>query len=150
MEPLYSPQSRAERLIAGGRVVLAVSSLFAVWLDPSEPAKYAGIAYSLLVSYVVYRPADRGTGLALRRAVEPPAAGHPLLRPRLLLALHLLHRRPGEPVHGLLRLLSRLRHPALAVAGDAVDGGGLAGGLPGGGALFHGGGGRSRPFRSIR
>lgn len=54
MEPLYSPQSRAERLIAGGRVVLAASSLFAVWLDPSEPSKYAGIAYSLLVSYVVY------------------------------------------------------------------------------------------------
>ena len=54
MEPLYSPQSRADRLIAGGRVILAVSSLFAVWLDPSEPAKYAGIAYSLLVSYVVY------------------------------------------------------------------------------------------------
>jgi signal transduction histidine kinase len=54
MEPLYSPQSRAERLIAGGRVVLAASSLFAVWLDPSEPSKFAGIAYSLLVSYVVY------------------------------------------------------------------------------------------------
>ncbi len=54
MEPLYSPQSRAERLIAGGRVILAACSLFAVWLDPSEPAKYAGIAYSLLVSYVVY------------------------------------------------------------------------------------------------
>ena len=54
MEPLYSPQSRAERLIAGGRVALAVSSLFAIWLDPSEPAKYARIAYSLLVFYVVY------------------------------------------------------------------------------------------------
>lgn len=54
MEPLYSPQSRAERLIAAGRVVLAASSLFAVWLDPSEPAKYAQIAYSLLVAYVVY------------------------------------------------------------------------------------------------
>lgn len=57
MEPLYSPQSRAERLIAGGRVVLAVSSLFAIWLDPSEPAKYARIAYSLLVSYVLYSAA---------------------------------------------------------------------------------------------
>lgn len=54
MEPLYSPQSRAERLIAAGRVVLAASSLFAVWLDPSEPAKYASIAYSLLVAYVGY------------------------------------------------------------------------------------------------
>lgn len=54
MEPLYSPQSRAERLIAGGRIVLAVSSLFAVWFDPSEPTNYAPIAYSLLVLYVVY------------------------------------------------------------------------------------------------
>ncbi len=54
MEPLYSPQSRAERLIAGGRVILAACSLFAVWFDPTEPAKYAHIAYSLLVSYVVY------------------------------------------------------------------------------------------------
>ena len=54
MEPLYSPQSRAERLIAAGRVVLAASSLFAVWLDPTEPAKYAQVAYSLLVFYVLY------------------------------------------------------------------------------------------------
>jgi signal transduction histidine kinase len=57
MEALYSPQSRAERLIAAGRVVLAVSSLFAVWLDPAEPAKYADVAYSLLVAYVVYAAA---------------------------------------------------------------------------------------------
>lgn len=57
IEPLYSPQSRAERLIAAGRVVLAVSSLFAVWLDPAEPAKYADVAYSLLAAYVVYAAA---------------------------------------------------------------------------------------------
>jgi signal transduction histidine kinase len=57
MEPLYSPQSRAERLIAGGRVVLAASSLFAVWLEPSEPAKFASVAYSLLASYLVYSAA---------------------------------------------------------------------------------------------
>ena len=49
-----NPQLRAERLIAGGRVVLAASSLFAVWLDPTEPAKYAAIAYSLLAAYVGY------------------------------------------------------------------------------------------------
>lgn len=54
MDALYAPQSRSERLIAGGRVVLAGSSLFAVWLDPSEPAKYAHIAYSLLAAYLVY------------------------------------------------------------------------------------------------
>lgn len=54
MEPLYSPQSRAERLIAAGRVVLAISALFAIWFDPSEPVNLARIAYSLLVAYVVY------------------------------------------------------------------------------------------------
>ncbi|HVS15667.1 MAG TPA: histidine kinase [Thermoanaerobaculia bacterium] len=54
MLELSPPQSLAERLIASGRVVLAASSLFAVWLDPSEPAKYAGIAYGLLVAYLGY------------------------------------------------------------------------------------------------
>ena len=54
METLYSPQSRSERFIAAGRVVLAASSLFSVWFDPSEPAKHAQVAYSLLVAYVVY------------------------------------------------------------------------------------------------
>src|SRR5690349_13715300 len=51
---LYTPESRAERLIAGGRIALAASALIAVWLDPTEPAKYAAIAYSLLVAYVFY------------------------------------------------------------------------------------------------
>ena len=54
MESLFSHRSRAERLIAGGRIVLAASSLFAVWRDPSEPAKYASIAYSLLIAYLIY------------------------------------------------------------------------------------------------
>ena len=44
-------------LIAAGRVVLAVSSLFAVWLDPAEPAKFADVAYSLLAAYVAYAAA---------------------------------------------------------------------------------------------
>ena len=47
-------QTRAERLIAAGRVVLSVSSLLAVWLDPTEPSRYAAIAYSLLAAYMVY------------------------------------------------------------------------------------------------
>ena len=47
-------QSRAERLIAISRVTLSVFSLLAIWLDPTEPARYASIAYSLLAVYVVY------------------------------------------------------------------------------------------------
>lgn len=50
----YSPRSRAERLIAAGRVVLASFSLLAIWLDPSEPSKYANTAYALLAVYVAY------------------------------------------------------------------------------------------------
>ncbi|HET6372524.1 MAG TPA: histidine kinase, partial [Candidatus Polarisedimenticolia bacterium] len=54
MNAVYVPQSRAERLIALGRVALAGASLFAVWFDPTQPAKYANIAYSLLAAYVGY------------------------------------------------------------------------------------------------
>jgi signal transduction histidine kinase len=52
-----APRLRPERLIAAGRVVLAVFSLFAVWLDPTEPANYARVAYGLLAAYVVYAAA---------------------------------------------------------------------------------------------
>lgn len=54
MDSFYSPRRRPERLIAAGRVVLGASSLFAVWLDPLEPAKHAQTAYLLLVAYLVY------------------------------------------------------------------------------------------------
>jgi hypothetical protein len=53
-QTLYFPQSRAARLIATGRVVFAAVSLFAIWLDPAAPAKYAEITYTLLVAYVLY------------------------------------------------------------------------------------------------
>jgi signal transduction histidine kinase len=54
LEPWYAPRMRPERLIAAGRVVLGVASLFAVWLDPDEPIRYAAIAYGVLLAYVVY------------------------------------------------------------------------------------------------
>jgi signal transduction histidine kinase len=54
MDALYSPQRRSDRLIATGRVILAASSLLAVWLDPSEPANQAPVAYALLIAYLVY------------------------------------------------------------------------------------------------
>lgn len=50
----FSARGRAERLIAVGRTVLAGASLFAIWLDPSEPARFATIAYGTLIAYVVY------------------------------------------------------------------------------------------------
>ncbi len=54
MQPPFPPRLRAERLIAVGRVVLAGSSLLALWRDPSEPAKYAATAYGLLAAYLAY------------------------------------------------------------------------------------------------
>lgn len=53
--PLHNTfRSRAERLAAVGRFVLAGLTLLAIWIDPSEPSKYAGTAYALLVTYVGY------------------------------------------------------------------------------------------------
>jgi signal transduction histidine kinase len=46
--------SRAERLVAGGRVVLAVFSLTAVIIDPFEPARIQTQTYSLLAIYACY------------------------------------------------------------------------------------------------
>src|SRR6266540_2442009 len=54
LQKSYTPQSRAERVIAGSRVVLAVSTLLTVWLDPSEPSKYAESAFTLTTLYSVY------------------------------------------------------------------------------------------------
>jgi signal transduction histidine kinase len=46
--------SRTERAIVIARVVLAASSLFAVWLDPIESTRYAIPAYTLHSIYAVY------------------------------------------------------------------------------------------------
>jgi signal transduction histidine kinase len=43
-----------ERTIAISRVVLAAASLFALWLDPTEPARYVAPTYALHTIYVAY------------------------------------------------------------------------------------------------
>jgi signal transduction histidine kinase len=50
----YSPHSHAERLIAAARVILGAFSFLAIWLDPTEPSKYAETAYKLLAGYLLY------------------------------------------------------------------------------------------------
>ncbi|MBI4464359.1 MAG: hypothetical protein HY647_06605 [Acidobacteria bacterium] len=45
---------RAEQLLALGRTFLAVGSLVAIYLDPSEPTRYAPLAYTSLLLYVLY------------------------------------------------------------------------------------------------
>ncbi len=41
-------------MIAGTRIVLGASSLFAIWLDPAEPARFVAATYSAHVIYVTY------------------------------------------------------------------------------------------------
>ena len=45
---------RIERTLATARAFLAVSSLVAIWIDPTQPASYAALSYGLLVMYVVH------------------------------------------------------------------------------------------------
>ena len=45
---------RVERPIAAVRVALAATSLFAVWLDPAEPARNVVLTYNLHASYLAY------------------------------------------------------------------------------------------------
>jgi hypothetical protein len=52
--PIRTSRVRAERAIAAARVVLGISSLFAVWLDPAEPAHFVQLTYALHALYVGY------------------------------------------------------------------------------------------------
>ena len=45
---------RVERVLASARVLLACAGLLAIYLDPTEPSRYANVAYGVLISYVVY------------------------------------------------------------------------------------------------
>jgi signal transduction histidine kinase len=54
MSQRLTPQSRAERLIAVGRLALALASLAAIYFDPLEPSRFPAFTYGLLVVYAVY------------------------------------------------------------------------------------------------
>lgn len=56
---------RSERVIGIGRTVLAAFSLLAIWLDPSEPAKYVAATYALLAGYLAYAVVLLGFVLAI-------------------------------------------------------------------------------------
>ena len=59
-----------ERVLAGVRVLLSVTSFVSICIDPTEPARYVAIAYALSVLYAVQ---SAGLALALRTAREWPA-----------------------------------------------------------------------------
>lgn len=69
IRPDYAPHARAERLIAMGRLVLALASLTAVYLEPSTPAQYQRATYALLAVYTVY--ALVAAAIAWRSPVPP-------------------------------------------------------------------------------
>lgn len=47
-------RARVERVIGLVRIGIAGSSLFAVWMDPAEPGRYASLTYSLHSIYLAY------------------------------------------------------------------------------------------------
>ncbi len=49
-----SEAQRVERMLAGARTFLAIASFVAIYLDPTEPSRYASLAYGLLAAYVVH------------------------------------------------------------------------------------------------
>lgn len=63
------PQSRVERLIAFGRLVLAVASLAAIYVDPFEPARFPELTYTLLAVYAAY-----ALGCAVWSVIAPDAS----------------------------------------------------------------------------
>jgi signal transduction histidine kinase len=44
---------RVERIISFARVLVSAIALLAIWLDPTEPARYASITYTLAATYVI-------------------------------------------------------------------------------------------------
>ena len=50
----YTQQVRIEWFVALGRTLLATCSLFAVWLNPTEPIKHTWTTYYLLFGFVCY------------------------------------------------------------------------------------------------
>ena len=47
-------RERLERVLGAGRALLAAAALAAIFIDPTEPSRYAPLAYGLLGSYVVF------------------------------------------------------------------------------------------------
>jgi len=47
-------RERLERVLAVGRALLAVAALAAIYIDPTEPTRFARLAYGLLTGYVVF------------------------------------------------------------------------------------------------
>jgi len=73
-----SPQEtlRRAQVIATGRVFLAIVSLLAIYLDPTEPARYATLAYGLMIFYALF---SVGAVAVLRRWENPATSSRILV-----------------------------------------------------------------------
>jgi hypothetical protein len=65
------PQSRAERLIAIGRAVIAAAAFGAIYIDPLEPSLHPTATYVLLIGYSLYALA-----FALWTIAAPAGSSH--------------------------------------------------------------------------
>jgi len=90
-------QIRTDRVITVARAVLAVFALFGVWVDPSQPARYAEATYVILFVYA-------GCALALAAAIWQPkpsflrfAVFAQIVDPLVFTALILLTEGPSSP-----------------------------------------------------
>ncbi len=68
VEDAFAQPIRRERLIAGCRVTLALFSLVALWLDPSEPLELVSLVFGLLLSYSAWSLVSAGLAWSLRTA----------------------------------------------------------------------------------
>lgn len=74
---LSSPsRSQTERVIAAARVALAVAGLFAIWADPTEPARFATLTYGLHAAYLLYSLVLGALVWGRRSGAAPPLITH--------------------------------------------------------------------------
>jgi len=64
----HATRLRTEPTIAAARILLAFTSLIAVWIDPAEPERFVQVTYVLLTAYLVYACV---LGLVVRRRHIP-------------------------------------------------------------------------------
>lgn len=73
---------RVARVVATARALLSACSLLAIYLDPTEPSRFAEVAYSLMVVYALY-------GIAIMLVFRRMADARPV-PPLLLHSIDLL------------------------------------------------------------
>jgi signal transduction histidine kinase len=93
----WGEHSWAERLIASGRVAFAAFSLLAIRLHPSQPVRYAEVAYGLLRAYVVYSLALFGLLWVLRKLPGWWRLGSQILDLAVFVVLMYFTEGPGSP-----------------------------------------------------